>query len=318
MDVRLKNTLQRLERLTSVSHHHGFSVWAVLFAKIRFLTEFVVRLFLRTGRKLGSLADLKRLRGSLQGEYAFVLANGPSATLVSQSLMSTLRSKAKVRIFAVNAFLNSELASWLTPDFLVLSDPYYLGVLRSISGDEAMPLHDEALASKLRHYEGTIFVPREWSFRGIHSSLRAKVVFFEDIPALCLKRGTSPTWPRPYISLTSLKALSIALYMRPEKVVVLGFDNSTFTGLQVDTQNRLKLAPAHHPGSETFRVRRDVTNFFLEGTSDFFFDLSSIFWFTKRYFSSPKILNLDEDSLTDAWDKVTLNHVLETGLEDSI
>lgn len=314
--AKIIKSIHKFERLTSVSHHPGFSVAATLMTKFRFLTELIIRHVLRSRRSLGDLAKLRRMRGSLRNKYALVLANGPSAEQIDEKLIFGLRRDGRLKVFAVNAFLSSQLATRLHPDYLVLSDPHYLNLIRTFVKKEPANSTETDVANKIAEFTGKIFLPRDWNFEGIHGCLKAQLIFFEDLPALGLFRGIDPTRPRAYISLTSLKALALALYMEPKKVLVLGFDNSVFQGLAVDENNRLKSRPSHHPGSSTYWEERDLTSFFPGGTADFFFDLSTIFWFTKKYFTRDTITNLDQDSLTDAWAKGSLTAFVQTVDQD--
>jgi hypothetical protein len=119
-----------------------------------------------------------------------------------------------------------------------------------------------------------------------------------------------PNWPRGYISLTAYKALAIACYISRKKIGVIGFDNTEYQSISCNLQNRLILKPGsarHFFPQVSSEV--DITSHYSSGMSDFFY-VASMHFASLKNFPTDRIRNLDINSLTDAFEKDTIENFI--------
>jgi hypothetical protein len=297
LDPPVQGFLGKLERLTSTETNFGFSFTRLFLLKIRVITEYLIRLFLN--QKLFQFRELKKLESSIEA-LVIVLANGPSLNNLNPEQYLDLQLKG-FKFFALNSYALSELGKIVKPNYYVLSDPQHKRRIQEASDPLTLALNSygESLV---------VFVPNTWKHT---SNINCKVVAFNDFSLYGISNNIKVWKPRGYTSLTAYKALAIALHISSKPVGIIGFDNSEFHFLRSDEHNRTLLIPGklrHFFTQESESV--DLSNLFPEGLGDALYAASLAFK-SLEIFPKERIVNLDLNSLTDAFPKKTLEGFFE-------
>lgn len=283
-----------VERRLALTTFPSSAVVRMTLVPARYLLEYIARLTLGARVGLASLKVLKGLKNSKEDLEVLLIANGPSAKALDVSKVTTLQENRTLEVFVMNNFFQSELAAQLKPDAYILSDPQHNW------------LRNQPLGMAVRKYlqdcaKTLVFIPRHWT--GNCQDKCPNLVHYEDLSLESISRNISPLRPRGYPSLTALKALAVAIYLGYRRVHVIGLDNNLFLGLKVDSQNRLFQGAHHMRGAATVGTT-DITKFYPNGTSDYFFDLALTLFTLRRFAKRSDIRNLDPNSITDAFFKV--------------
>lgn len=283
----------RFERRTASSNNPSLSLFWVALIKIRVLVEFAVRSVTEDKGPRGWKGQIDELQRSPHPKQAIVLANGPSLKKLTPPVVNALLKTPRPHIFALNNYLFTELSKEFPPDYLVLSDPL------EIPGN-----HSAIFWSKVESQpEVKLVVPASWA-RMVHElKLKNPIYFFDDRSLESWTKRISPKRPRPYFSLTSLKALAFASFLPYSSIGILGFDHSMHETLTVNKANRLIQGSNHAPGAES-ASGTDITGNYPFGTSDYFYALARVLRLYYLFAGKSNIYNLDEFSLTDAFPKV--------------
>lgn len=234
---------------------------------------------------------------------ALVLAGGPSVSNLEQNpgLIALLPQNCK--IFAVNNFPLSTLASKLKIFAWVISDP------ASFSFTHIKKI------GKLDYFcPDYIFLPLarkiEWesTFNEIFNS---KIIYFNDNQySTLLSKNIDPTKPRGYVSLTSYKALSIAVYMNFNRIFLLGFDNTYIVDFEVD-ENNLVFANSKHFDSSAYPSDVENPKRLVSGSVAEYMRENLILLDDLDKFPKDKIFNLNVDSINDRFAKIKdLNSII--------
>ena len=293
--------LALLERKFAVTTNPNFSISKVLLTKLRVLSEFIFRSLFESKPPTNWRKDLYEFRERKFPSKCLVLANGPSLALLRPKEIIDLQNRRKIDIFAVYNFLLSPMAKKITPDFLCLSDPAHI----PNSTDESLHFWD---AIRQRS-ETVLILPKHWHQFVVDNKIKNKCLFFDDRSLELWSKSTSPTKPRGYMSLTALKGLAFATWLPYKQIFILGFDNSMYQTLNVDDQNRLWQGSNHAEGTANID-NTDMSKFYPNGVSDYFFDLSQIFINFKLFSKSKKVFNLDSVSVTDSFPKVPMSSLI--------
>lgn len=288
--------LRRIERLTSTSSSPGLSIMRLVLIKVRVVTEYILRFILELSTVRKWKKQTKKHLKTSRSETALVLANGPSLRSINvEKVIEDQRNKNMV-IFAVNFFLQSELSAKILPDYLVLSDPFTAPSANESSSKQIW-------ASLKRQPTITIIVPRTWRKDVEGLKLQNRVLYFEDLSLEGWSKNTSPLRARGYMSMTAIKALAFANACRYKQIYILGFDNSLYQKLMVTSDNEIHEGANHLKGTSHTELY-EKGDFYPNGVSDYFYDLSRIIAQFHLFKKSQKITNLDPTSITDAFPKV--------------
>ena len=231
------------------------------------------------------------MKGTKKDKIALVLGNGPSLSKLNLDDIATFSPD----IFVVNDFYLKPIAKKLSPNFYCLSDPDSL-----ISPNIEMRHSPSATLQYIKDNESIVLLPHFYRNIQIPSSIRK--IFFNDREFTIFSKNINPCRPRGYSSLTILKTLSVAIYFGYSKIYLLGVDNSEFKALFGDIDNRLWM--------RTDRLYEDegiekyvYPVYSLDGISGKFQQYAIWFGDFKK-FTRANILNLDTESLIDAFPKV--------------
>lgn len=243
--------------------------------------------------KLNSMKGLREMRNSLGDIPVLVIANGSSAEQLDWSRIRSLQKKKRLAVIAMNAFHGTEGARHIVPDFYVLSDPLH-NLARS----------PESAASVWRYLQEkkiTAFVPYHW-LRGANHIFRGSPLIQFDDRAVFTGHRANPAFPRPYLSLTSMKAMDIANYLTSGKIFISGVDNSSFLGVSLGRDGNVYQSSRHAKGGSTQIEFFQVVPTGRNGIADYFFSVAQVSWAYRRYFKNMNIYNLSNNSFVDAFE----------------
>jgi hypothetical protein len=294
LEAPLQGFLSKFERLSSMDANFGFSFSRLFIMKVRILTEYLIRRNLNL--KFFQYRELKSLHES-SSDPIIVFANGPSVNKYSLEQYLDLQLR-DYKFFAVNSFALSELGKRFKPNYYVLSDPGYLTRVEDASDPLTIALncYGESLI---------VFVPSTWSQI---STLKCKIIKFNDFSLFGLSRNVKVWKPRGYSSLTAYKALALAIHLTEAQVGIIGFDSTEFHFLKSDSNNNLLLHPGE--GRHFFKQESeiiDISNLYPNGVGDVLYTASLVFA-SLRNFPISRIINLDENSLVDVFKKIPLSN----------
>jgi hypothetical protein len=285
--------LYKLERTTSELFNPGTSVTRLFLYKIRVGIEFIYLSLIQ----LHHLKNLKLLRSLSQtkaSREALLIANGPSAAMLDKDVIKDLQVKESLDIIGMNFCTDFCKKNGLLPDYIVLSDPYFINepsdervvqLLNWISENETVVL----------------FLPMHWKPL-FHNNFMGKnqILYFNDLSLRGWTRNVNPLKPRGYTSLTAYKSLAILSFLGYKKINIIGIDNSFYLKLTVDQQNTLWQESVH--SSNNYHEKSNFSKDFPRGAADYFYSISTCFLDLQQFKSLP-IVNLDLNSITDVFKK---------------
>lgn len=277
-----------LSKLEAVSNPSRFpsKPWLIYPANLtRRVLEYAIRATIRV-RSQASLKHLKDMEGKSRGRFALVVASGPSVESLNFDKISTLRSFGTLEVFAVNSSVKYPPLRSAGIDYQVISDPNHDMDFEELSKVLGLDLLEKPIKG--------LFAPRHFNANLLKHPL---TIPFEDIEFERIGRGVSPICPRRYLSLTVLKALSLATFMGFEKIFVIGMDASMIRTLQVDKNNQLIQHANHVSGAGHEAI--NLSRLYPSGMADFYFDSARFHHHLKKYFGDKRIYNLDPLSLSD-------------------
>jgi hypothetical protein len=245
-----------------------------------------------------SLARMKGSKGSKNSRVALIVANGPSASKIDWQSVRDRKVHQDLDLYLINyAPLDASYKEFIDMiDFLVLSDP---------------EMHPNSSSTKnLRNWErikeipnAKLISPTHWHFSIPDLACeKLECLHFNDFSLEGISNNVSPLRGRGYSSLTAYKALSCAIYFGYKRILIIGFDNSGFKDITVDSDLNLLQLPGHALGD--YSKAWDCTSHYPGGIGDFLYDYSELFLSLRRCFSSFNVTNLGLDSEVDAFPKI--------------
>ena len=257
---------------------------------IRVLSEYLIRTIFEVNSDGGSLRKLRNMQESISQDV-LVITGGPSAGELSLEKVRELQSKSLLKVVFVNYLFDSQVGQSVSPDFQVLSDP-----LTKISRREEIAKTHDLWCFLEANPEVQIVVPRTWKMD--LGGISNPVIYFDDRSLQGLSRSVNPTRPRGYKSHTTLKALAFSTYISKGTVHVIGFDNSTFLGLELG--NKTSMLGPNHVG-KAGSAAKSLESIHPDGLQDLFFDIANTCYDTKKCFGMKRIVNLSRRSFIDAF-----------------
>ncbi len=243
-------------------------------------------------KKFGALLHFK---DSGKGKVAFVLANGPSIKKLDAHKIQAFKSSQNADIFCVNFFINSEFAETTEVDYWVISDPR--------SFDLTIEESAQAFQASKTLVRKALFTSNIYSSK-IKGITATPVIEFNDIETSNIfSNNIDPRFPRSYLSMSAYKALALAVYANYDKIYICGFDNTYVRNLGCDRLNRIYRTNEHfdakaYPNTNPIQL----LNYQHRTVADELLAYTRLFNDLKK-FPSHKVVNLDVDSLTDAFEK---------------
>lgn len=289
--IRANALLSKLERSSSPNIYPAGGL-IVMFRALRSLVEFSLRTLIEIRQGRASLSELRKLKGSAEGTEILILANGPSVESVDDEKVKHLQEQKKLKVLVMNNFFAMNLATKIEVDYYLLSDPFHHPL-------NSHPKNFQLWGYLENQFSGLLVVPRSWT-KSIPSN--CKPIFFEDRALVGWTKNISPTRPRGYISLTSLKALAFAAHLGFDSIQILGFDGSMFQSLQVNSENQLIQNQRHADGGATHQAVL-LSEDFPNGVEDYFFDLAHTAHTLRTLFQGLPLINLNPDAFYSSIDK---------------
>jgi len=254
--------------------------------------------------KLKELKKTNRLRNSMNHTSAFVFANGPSLKKLD-FLKIKKYQKEGFKIFCVNSFIGDGIGLIFIPDYYVLSDPAFFGFfneLYEILGKEADKRVEEIKnnINVLKKYKDIkLFV--QIQFYG-KLDMPNEIFYFNDTEYMWFNKNVfNILFPRFYQSMTAYKALAVASFMGFKKIYICGFDNDYFKHITVDAENDLYYLNMHFKEQKDSKIRKVPYNE-ASNIAELLRSFSSLFEDLYK-FPKDRIINLDSESLVDAFSK---------------
>ena len=287
------STLHSFERWSSPHTHPGGSVLRLATQKLRVLALFALRRLVSGQGRTAALAALSKLSGSATGKEVLVIASGPSANTLNAAAVAKAQKAGTLTVVATNYFLSSPLAKTISPDYLLWSDSVFHP--RNRKSNPSWGLLAEHPSTK-------VVSPWTWKHR-VPGEFASRMVYFDDDTLETWSRNISPLKPRGYQGTTGAKALALGIHLEPTTTYVIGLDLSYFRHFSVDADNRVWRHPAHVAGTDS--GNQDLTHNTVSGIADSLYSTANQFYYLKALFSGFPVVNLDPDSLVDAFPKVT-------------
>lgn len=235
-------------------------------------------------------------RNRHQGQAAFVLGCAPSLNKLDLRKLAQYQKEEQFKVYAVNSYLFSEYAQELVPDYYCLSDPAAFGGKTGYGQDNDDKVQNQMkkVAEKIQNLGLPVFIPVE-SYDRINWPNRYP---FCDQQDLYSNNVIDPLSPRGYVSMTVLKALTMALYMGHERIYIAGIDCSDIKHTFVDRNNDMYLDYKHF-----FNDKKNPLKLYHASNM-----CEMLYWEHLLYesfgrFSGHPIINLDPDGLLDCFSK---------------
>ncbi len=285
-----------LRKIASPHYYHGRSV-----IKLAVHNSLQLIAFLKTPRpKHAHLRETRNLENSKKGKVALVLGSGPSLNNLNLNLLGDYIDD----VFVINSFNQLEVSKKVKPTFYGLSDPAHFGIL---SNDQATELNE--ILDYVKVSQATLVLPHTaYSAKSFSNSAR---IFFDDRERIFLNRSISPLKPRSYGSTTIYKMLAMAVFMGYKEIFILGFDNTNFLNYRGRPDNLMQDvggATATRKVEVKSKFIGDYEREFTSGMAGRMQSYAHLFGDLHK-FKTYKVSNLDPNSLTDAFPKLT-NHPL--------
>jgi len=242
------------------------------------------------------LSSTKHLYNSKKNSKAFVFANGPSFNLLDRNKVKYYMEHESFDLFAVNSFIR--YCCPLIPTHYILSDPAYFNFYdKRYVNIKEMIIND---LESLQKINSSIFIPIEFDkqFPYNHNCFVDSENFFSSNVFNILS-------PRGYLSMTAYKALAICGYLGYNEIYICGFDNNYFKTLEVSSNNEIILHDYHFYNTKT---KDTVLKMDWEPSLGSFLYRDHFLFAHLEKFKTKKIINLDPNSLVDAFVK---NHNLD-------
>lgn len=286
---------QKLERYTSPHTHPGLGMLRLAGQKLRVLVVFVLRRLAQGPGRRRALEPLRALAGSARNKEVLVIGSGPSASALNLDAVVAAQAAGNLLVVATNYFLHSPLAKAITPDHLLWAD--------SVFRPDNIARNPEAWARLDKSPSVTVVSPWTWKPDLEKSGHARRFVLFDDDTLEGWSRNISPLRPRGYQGSTGVKAVAFALHLQPTRVLVTGLDLSNFQHFSVDSDNHVLRHPVHLTGTDS--GRQDLSHNGVNGMADALYSVSNQFLALRRMFGDKPVINLNPDSLVDAFDKAS-------------
>lgn len=246
----------------------------------------------RRRRDFKALLDYK---GTGSGRACLVLANGPSVKKLDPQKVSHFCKENKVDLFCVNFFVNTKFAEITGADFWVLSDPYSFDLSKS---EVQNSFNNAGILIR-----SGLFAPAKYEKIIPQNTNLPYVVFNDMVTSHMFSQSISPIKPRSYASMSAYKALAIAVFGGYSPIYICGFDNSYVKCLGCDRDNRIYRINEHFD-KQAYAYSNPLTylDYKHRSVSDELLAYSRLFSDLWK-FQGHNIINLDVDSLTDAFPK---------------
>ncbi|MHB8056655.1 MAG: 6-hydroxymethylpterin diphosphokinase MptE-like protein [Desulfuromonadaceae bacterium] len=225
-----------------------------------------------------------------KGKNAFVLANGPSLSLLDFEKIKNYQSLG-YELITVNSFLSKTVQQEVTPDYWVLCDDSYFD--ESKVHNSAYNFYKDIQIANEKHIK--TFVPIKYLNRNlIHNS-----IYYYSATDIFSNNVTDIMKPLGYYSMTAFFALSIASYLGYDNIFICGYDNDYFTNI-ISQDDKIYFKDKHFYNEAEEITLRSIEKCGYKNMSDFMYNSFLQFYFLNK-FKNSKITNLNKNSFVDTF-----------------
>jgi hypothetical protein len=290
--VKILNFLVKGKKTDSTFLHYHESAFGLLRAKLSSLRSGLL-LYAYDRAILGQhLKTLREMRGSKSNIDALIVANGPSCNKLNFQAIREAQLAGLVEVFGVNNSILIGNKHKVHLDYLLISDP--------------LDKPDQNLARSPQLHERVgeatkLLTPLNWhKSHSLKGCANEECLHFVDSGRNQFSLSTDPTKLRTYPSMGSFKLLAITRYFGYRKVYIIGLDNTFFRGVKLGSQKEIFEHSTHY--KKAYSSVTDMSHHFPNGMSDYFHFISQNFFVLTKYFNDPRFVNLDSESLIDAFE----------------
>lgn len=302
---KLKNNIKRKYKPYH-KRKFSFSLFdnMIYFLLDHFLLIKYLYLIMSDVNKIKELKKTSFLRNTMKHTNAFVFANGPSLKKLDFFKVKKYQEEG-FKIFCVNSFIGDGTGLTFVPDYYVLSDPAFFGFFNELyenlgkEADKRIKEIKNNINALKNNKDIKLFVPIQYHRK---LDMDNEIFYFNDIEYRWFNKNVSNIiYPRAYLSMTAYKALAIACFMGFKKIYISGFDNDYFKNITVDIENNLYYTNMHFKEQGDSKIRK-VTHSEASNIAELLLGFSLLF---EDLYGFPKdrIINLDKESLVDAFSK---------------
>lgn len=243
------------------------------------------------------------LKNARKGKKLFLFANGPSLNILCPVKIREYQESG-FEVFAINSFIRSDFFQTVKPNYYHIADPAHF--LDFTAGEISKQYQEFARIDHemISGLDCLLFIPIN-QYNKISHRRKFPVTHLSNP----YKKGIGNLFTAfGHSTMTAYGALHISLFLGFDHIYICGFDNSWFKSVSVDKSNNLYYDHNHFYDESSSHNKKlmisskDGINLghYLKIQQRLFSDLYR--------FKSPKISNLDPNSLTDAFSK---NHDLD-------
>ena len=245
------------------------------------------------------LIRMWRLKNSQHLNEVMVIGNGPSQGYLDTKMLTEFKKKGG-QLFVVNFWTDNKTLSEIIPSYIVVSDPgtLSLGVVEPIMIDKNNRL--SAYLMKNDSIKIACPIGRSSELSKIFGEYR--VIGFVNSELRMWTNNLNPLLPRGYLSMTLYKSLALAIWFGYKKIFIIGMDNTYPRNIYCNRENKV-IIHEMHAGCDDFAT--DMSEMF-DTVGDGLMDIAQLFY-DARKFTRENIINLDQNSLTDAFNKMSIN-----------
>jgi hypothetical protein len=302
--VKIFNLLVKGKKSDSTFLHYHESAYGLLRAKLASLRSGLL-LYAYDRAILGQhLKTLRKIKGSKSNIDALIVANGPSCNKLNFEAIREAQLAGLVEVFGVNNSILIGNKHKVHLDYLLLSDP--------------LNKPDQNLAGSPQLHERIgeatkLLTPLNWhKSYSLKDCVNEECLHFIDSGRNQFSLSTDPTKLRTYPPMGSFKLLAIAKYFGYRNIFIIGLDNTFFKTVRLGPNKEILQDPFYY--SADYALTSNDSHLFPDGISDYFHFVGQNFLTLKKYFNNPCFINLNQDSLIDAFDKVEDNCFASTWL----
>ena len=308
--ARIFNRITRGKNTDSTFLHHHESAYTLLLAK---LSSLRVGIFLYAYDKLilgKHLKNLEYSKGTKSQIDALIIANGPSCNKLNLKVIKELQSKGQLEILGLN---NSKLLaedSVVKLDYLLLSDP--MDAPKDESKERLLGIEESNPQTKL-------LTPLGWhKYSFLKDCKLSNCLHFIDSGRNQFTLQTSPVKLRSYPPMGIFKLLAIAKYFDYKTVYIIGLDLTFYKTVRLGANGEILQDPFYFKAG--YGETSNDSHLFPSGMTDYFHFVSQNFLALRTYFNLPTFINLDVESMVDAFPKIeresSLNLLLNSQVKD--
>lgn len=162
---------------------------------------------------IAELLDLRKHKNVYKLQECLIIGNGPGSISLTEFQYNSLK-KSGLKTFVLNNFWNSPLSQFITPDFIVISDPSYSDLTSADSHGLRRYIEANPEIRIISPTNGQRYLSKTLRINGISAS--------------GLWRGFSPLLPSTTVQGVLFDALKVSAYFGFSRIYVTGVEHSHY------------------------------------------------------------------------------------------